>query len=172
VEPQTPPLQLSVVHALPSLQSLGVLQGVQPGMVGEPQTPPLQLSVVHALPSLQSLGVLQGVQPGMAWCAQPTPSVQESTVQALPSPQFGARPAWQPLAPPQVSTPLQGLPSSQPAFVFSSTVPSQSLSRPSQSSPPLPLRTSITACALTLAELMATALATLVKSSSAQVGVA
>ena len=79
------------MQVLPSLQSMAV----------PPQAPALQVSlVVQTLPSVQGSVLLV--------CVQPEPGLQASVVQALPSLQFGALPAWHwPLT--QVSTPSQTL---------------------------------------------------------------
>src|SRR5437899_930171 len=118
VWPQAPPVQLSVVQALPSSQSTAVshrwqpamaeswqlpsvpqassslppaavVDGPQPEVVGWAQAPASQLSVVQALPSLQSAAVVQGTQPEIVACAQ-APALHVSVVQALPSPQSAA----------------------------------------------------------------------------------
>ena len=89
--------QLSVVHALLSLQS-GAGPPVQRG--------PAQVSlVVHALPSSQPTTV-------SAWM-QPFAMSQLSAVQALPSSQLVGSPAWQ-LPFTQVSFAVHALPSEQP----------------------------------------------------------
>jgi hypothetical protein len=59
---------------------------------------------LQALPSLQELVLLE--------CWQPEAGLQESSVQALPSLQLSAVPVWQD-PPPQISLPLQALPSLQ-----------------------------------------------------------
>src|SRR5438445_54507 len=74
VRTQAPAKQLSLVHALWSLQSLAVVQGSQPPIAACVQAPAAQLSVVHALWSLQSLAVVQGSQPPIAsWVQPPAP---------------------------------------------------------------------------------------------------
>src|SRR5437660_183097 len=50
---QTPPSQVSMVQAFPSLQSAAVEQGLQPAIVLDWQTPALQDAIVQALPSSQ-----------------------------------------------------------------------------------------------------------------------
>jgi hypothetical protein len=90
--------------------------------------------VVHGLPSLQSAAVAQRVQPAIGVWTQPSWRSQESMVHGSPSPQSGGGPGWQPACPPQISAPLHGLPSLHCAAVSSSVCPSQSLSRPSQTS--------------------------------------
>jgi hypothetical protein len=128
-----PPEQVSpVVHALPSLQLAVLLVWTQPlaplhessvqplpssQFGGGPpwHVPPEQVSpVVHALPSLQ-LAVL-----GM--CTQPLAGLHESSVQPLPSSQFGAGPPWH-VPPEQVSPVVQGLPSLQLAVLGVCTQP-------------------------------------------------
>src|SRR5207244_10793607 len=100
------PLQASsVVHGLPSLRGAALLMCTQPvgwlqpssvqgfpssQLGGAPPTqfPPLQASlVVHALPSLQGAVLL-------VW-TQPVAGSQPSSVQPLPSLQFGAGPPMQ-----------------------------------------------------------------------------
>jgi len=71
-------LQDSIVQALPSSQSLAVVQGVQPAIAVFWQTPPEQESVVQAFWSLQSTAVEQSLQPAISvyWhkrrCTSPT----------------------------------------------------------------------------------------------------
>src|SRR5205807_2291393 len=120
---QFPPLQASlVVHALPSLQGAVLLVWTQPVAGSQPssvqrlpslqlgagppvQRPPLQVSlVVQALPSLHG-GVL-------LVCAQPVVGLQLSSVQRLPSSQFGAGPPMH-CPPLQASLVVQALPSLQ-----------------------------------------------------------
>jgi hypothetical protein len=120
-------LQPSVVHTLPSLQTMGVpavhtpawqvsaplqafpsLHDVPLATTALPHTPAVQLSVVHGLLSLQSAATLHALQPAMGVCWQPLTELQESVVQAFPSLQLSAVPAahvpfW------QVSAPLQTL---------------------------------------------------------------
>src|SRR5437667_422891 len=86
---QAPPVQLSVVQALPSSQSAAVAQGTQPAMVAWAQAPASQVSVVQALVSSQSAAVVHGTQPGMvAWAH--APASQVSVVQASLSLQSAA----------------------------------------------------------------------------------
>jgi hypothetical protein len=89
-------LQVSVVQALPSLQT----------MAAPPwQLPPLQASpVVQALPSSHAAALF-------VW-TQPVAGTQESSVHGLLSSQLVAEPAWQ-LPPAQVSPVVQAFPSSQ-----------------------------------------------------------
>ena len=124
---QTPPPHASfVVHSLPSLQGSVLfafrqpLAGLQESSVqrfpssqfgaGPPtQKPPLQMSpVVQAEPSLQDW--VFG-----AW-TQPVAGLQVSSVQGLPSLQFGGTAGLQTLLT-QVSAPLQAFPSLQSAPV-------------------------------------------------------
>src|SRR3989442_1014913 len=71
---QVPAVQLSVVQALWSSQSLAVVQGSQPPIAWCAQAPAEQLSVVQALWSSQSLTVVQGWQPAIAsWLQPPAP---------------------------------------------------------------------------------------------------
>src|SRR5438477_115571 len=64
--PQTPPMQVSVVQALPSLQSEGSEQGTQPGMGScEQPAAPWQPSTVQALPSSQ-----RALPPSSTWPLQ------------------------------------------------------------------------------------------------------
>ena len=99
-------LHESFVQTLPSLQF----------SAGPPtQVPPLHVSaVVQALPSLQDavLFVL----------TQPVAGLHESSVQTLPSLQFGAGPPTQ-VPPAQVSAVVQALPSLQDAVLFAWTQP-------------------------------------------------
>ena len=84
------------MQALPSLHEAVLFGFRQPLRTS-------QTSSVQALPSEQA--------PLFATCAQLSDaSLQESVVQATPSAQFGAVPAWQTPAT-QVSTPLQNWPS-------------------------------------------------------------
>jgi hypothetical protein len=128
-----------VVQALPSLQDAVLLACVQPlptSQASSVQTlpssqlgagppthdPPAQVSlVVQALPSLHGAALLV--------CVQPVAGLQASSVQTLPSSQFGAGPPTQ-LPPEQVSAVVQAFPSSQ-GSVFG--VPPQS--PPPQMSP-------------------------------------
>jgi len=125
---QTPPAQVSlVVHELPSLQATVLLVCAQPvaglqassvqtlassqlGGAPPTHTPPAQVSlVVHALPSLHGAVLLV--------CVQPDPGLQASSVQTLPSSQFGgAPPTHVPAA--QVSPVVQALPSLQGAVLL------------------------------------------------------
>src|SRR6266481_4417480 len=119
---QLPPLHVSgVVHALPSshgsvlLRCVHPVAGLQPSSVqtlpslqssaGPPwQLPPLQVSaVVQALLSLQGSVLLT--------CVHPVAGLQPSSVQTLPSLQFGGGPPTQ-LPPLQVSLVVQALSSS------------------------------------------------------------
>ena len=75
--------QMSVVQAVPSLQSAAVVHGRQPGMVACAHTPAPQVSVVQALPSLQSAAVVHGTQPGMADSWQLPSEPQASVVQGF-----------------------------------------------------------------------------------------
>jgi hypothetical protein len=103
-------LQVSFVQTLPSLQS-----------VGPPPThePPEQASpVVQALPSLQEAVLFV--------CTHPEAGLQLSSVQPLPSSQFGAAPPTQ-LPPAQVSFVVQALPSSHEAVLFVCTHPEAGL---------------------------------------------
>src|SRR2546429_138795 len=76
---QTPPVQVSVVQALPSSQSAAVVHGTQPGMVAWAHAPASQVSVVQASVSLQSAAVVQGTQPEVVACTQ-APASQLSVV--------------------------------------------------------------------------------------------
>jgi hypothetical protein len=127
---QTPALQVSVVHGLPSLQSPGTTQGWQPeiGVFTQPERT-LHESVVQALLSLQLSGVpavqlpdwqvsaplqtfpsAQAVPFATGVVVHPVAGTQLSVVQTLPSLQTSGVPALH--APPwQVSAPLQALPS-------------------------------------------------------------
>ena len=99
-------LQLSSVQTFPSLQSGG----------GPPtHAPPLQVSfVVQALPSLHALVLFV--------CLQPVAGSHASSVQGLPSSQFGATlPTHAPSA--QTSTVVQALPSLQGAVLFTFSQP-------------------------------------------------
>jgi hypothetical protein len=107
-------LQPSVVHTLPSLQTMGVpavhapawhvsapLQ-LLPSLHDVPfettallHAPAEQVSVVHGFESLQSALMLHELQDGMGACWQPLTVLQESVVQALPSLQLSAVPAAQ-----------------------------------------------------------------------------
>jgi hypothetical protein len=126
---QTPFSQLSpVVHALPSLHEAVLLLFTQPksGLQlssvqplpssqfrAEPPThePPAQASpVVQALPSLHGSVLLA--------CTQPLAGLQESSVQALRSSQFGAEPPVQ-VPSEQASPTVHALPSSHEAVLFS-----------------------------------------------------
>jgi hypothetical protein len=125
-------LQVSVVHALPSLQvsdapavqvpawqvsaplqRLLSLHAVPLASGGFWQTPAVQTSEVHGLPSVQSLPLEQGRQPAIGTLLQPVPGLQMSVVQLLLSLQLRAEPAVQVPAW-QVSLPLQRLLSSHP----------------------------------------------------------
>ena len=98
--------QVSLVHALPSLQFVG-----EPGA----QLPPLQVSpVVQASPS--SHGALL-----LLW-THPVAGLQLSSVQTFPSLQFGAGPPTQ-LPPLHVSLVVHALPSSQGALLLVWTHP-------------------------------------------------
>jgi hypothetical protein len=123
--------QVSVVHALPSLQMGGMPAVHEPawqvssplqrlpsaheeplGKMGLLQTPAVQTSLVQGLPSAQSVAKTQDWQPGICVFWQPVTGAHESVVQALPSLQLSGVPAehtpsW------QVSLPLQTLPSRQ-----------------------------------------------------------
>src|SRR5206468_12936389 len=58
---QAPPVQVSVVQALPSSQSAAVAQGWQPAMAASAQAPAAQLSVVEAgVSSSQAAAVVGG----------------------------------------------------------------------------------------------------------------
>ena len=98
---------MSVVQALPSLQTTGV-----PAW----QLPPPQMSpAVQASPSSQAAVLLV--------CTQPEPGTQESSVHGLLSLQFKApAPAWQ-VPPEHVSPVVQALPSSHAAVLFVKTHP-------------------------------------------------
>jgi glyoxylate utilization-related uncharacterized protein len=125
---QTPPEQVSlVVHALPSSQDAVLLAYTQPvaglqessvqtlpslQLGGGPPTqiPPEQVSlVVHALPSLHGAVLLT--------CVHPVTGLQASSVQTLPSSQFGGAPPTQ-TPPAQASPVVQALASSQGAALF------------------------------------------------------
>jgi hypothetical protein len=117
-------LQPSVVHTLPSLQTIGVpavqtpawqvsapLQrfpsghAVPLGTTALLHTPAAQVSVVHGFESLQSAFTVQELHEGMGACWQPLTELHVSVVHALPSLQLSAVPAAQvPLW--QVSAPL------------------------------------------------------------------
>src|SRR5215468_5415051 len=56
-------LHTSMVQGLESLQSVVVVQRLQPGTARWPHTPASQVSVVQVFPSLQSLAVLHGMHP-------------------------------------------------------------------------------------------------------------
>jgi len=127
---QTPVLQTSLVHGLPSAQSAFTTHDSQPGMgvFWQPLTAEHE-SVVQALPSLQLSGVpaahtplwqvslplhtlasAHGVPFSTAACVQPKTGSQVSVVHTLLSLQLSAVPAVQ--APAwQVSLPLHTLPS-------------------------------------------------------------
>jgi len=77
-------LQLSVVHALPSLQSESTLQ--QPAMAVLEQSPRamIHVSLVHVLPSLQSESCVQ--QLGLTAFEQ-MPALHASIVHTIPSSQ-------------------------------------------------------------------------------------
>lgn len=94
-------LQESSVHPFPSSQF-----GGGPGM----QLPPAHVSfVVHASPSLHGLVLLT--------CVQPVAGSQASSVQMLPSSQFGAGPGTQ-FPPEHVSFVVQALPSLHGLLLF------------------------------------------------------
>jgi hypothetical protein len=131
--PQAPPLQVSVVvQASPSLHGAVLLACTHPVMVlqlssvqtfpssqlggGPPtQAPLLQASfVVQASPSLQGLLLLV--------CTHPVMASQLSSVQTLPSLQFGGGPPAQ-LPPLQVSLVVQASPSSHGAVLLALTHP-------------------------------------------------
>src|SRR5438876_760846 len=165
-----PPLQATfVVHMLPSLQGAALLvctqavawlqpsavQGLPSSQVGgapPTQFPPLQASlVVHALPSLQGAVLL-------VW-TQPVARSQPSSVQPLPSLQFGAGPPTQ-RPPLQASLVVQALPSLHGAALLAcaqpvdglqvssvQTVPSSQLARGSSDLCP-PLQASLVVQAL------------------------
>src|SRR6185369_10665959 len=76
------------------------------------QVPARQTSVVQVLPSSHWASVVQPVHAGTVVWVQPLAARQPSVVHGLPSSQMGTVPAWQTPAP-QLSTPLQALPSSQ-----------------------------------------------------------
>jgi hypothetical protein len=130
---QAPPLQVSaVVHGSPSSQAavLFVLTqpvaGLQESLVqifpslqfgaGPPaHAPPLQVSnVVQALPSSQAAALLV--------LTQPVAGSHESSVQVLPSSQFGGTPPTQ-TPPPQVSPVVQASPSLQATVLLVLTHP-------------------------------------------------
>jgi hypothetical protein len=93
-------LQVSSVQRFPSLQL---------GAAPPAQLPPEQVSfVVHALPSSQDAV--------LSVCTQPVAGSQVSSVQTLPSSQFGAAPPTQ-LPPAHVSLVVQAFPSSQDAVL-------------------------------------------------------
>jgi len=93
------------LQALPSLHESGV-PGTQLCVERSHVSTPLQ-----ALPSLQAGSPVQ--QPLLGVCVHPPSGAQPSTVQPMPSSQFGGLPLWQlPVSGLQLSTPLQGLPSS------------------------------------------------------------
>ena len=129
---QTPAVQTSFVHGLPSAQSEPIVQIWHPGMgvwmqpvmvshvstvqplvslqlraVPEVQVPPWQVSApLHTLPSVHGVPLRTGV------LAQPKTGSQVSVVQTLESLQLRTVPAVQ-VPPWQVSLPLQTLPSAQ-----------------------------------------------------------
>ena len=118
-------LQPSVVHTLPSLQTIAVPAVQTPAwQVSAPlhrlpsghavpfettallHTPAAQVSVVHGFESLQSALMLHELQDGMGACWQPLTALHVSVVHALLSLQLSAVPAahvpfW------QLSAPLQ-----------------------------------------------------------------
>jgi hypothetical protein len=120
-------LQPSVVHTLPSLQTIAVPAVHTPAwQVSAPlqrlpsghavpfvttallHTPAAQVSVVHGFESLQSAFTLQEVHDGTCACWHPVITLHVSVVHALPSLQLSAVPAAQvPLW--HVSAPLQTL---------------------------------------------------------------
>jgi hypothetical protein len=130
---QAPPLQASaVVQAFPSLHGsllftcVQPLAGLQPSSVHPllslqlsavppTQPPALQVSlVVQALPSSHAAVLLT--------CPQPVNELQLSSVQPLPSSQFGAAPPTQ-LPPLQMSLVVQALPSSHGLLLFTCSQP-------------------------------------------------
>jgi hypothetical protein len=122
-------LQLSAVHAFPSLQ-LSTVPAVQvpvwqlsaplqtfPSRHAVPlaalvfwHAPELQASMVQAFPSLQSAATEQVWHPLIGVCTQPVTGLHESVVQAFESLQLSAVPAEQ-VPDWQVSGPLHALPS-------------------------------------------------------------
>jgi hypothetical protein len=123
-----PPLHVSVVvQAFPSLHGAVLLVCVQPvaglqpsvvqtlpssqlGAAPPTQVPPEHVSlVVQALPSLHGAVLLV--------CVQPVIGLHASSVQTLPSSQFGAAPPTQ-TPPAQVSPVVQALPSLHGAVLF------------------------------------------------------
>src|SRR5436309_3173461 len=81
---QAPPVQPSVVQALPSSQSAAASQRWQSGMTESWQLPSgPQASVVQEFWSLQSAAVVQGTQPAWGWCSQTPLAAQMSVVQAV-----------------------------------------------------------------------------------------
>jgi hypothetical protein len=100
-------LQLSVVHALLSLQSSAPVPGWQ-------VLPPQMSPVVQGLPSSQGSE--------LAECTQFPLPLQESVVHGLSSLQSGPTPGWQ-TPPPQTSPTVQALPSSQASVLLVNTQP-------------------------------------------------
>jgi hypothetical protein len=83
-----PAEQTSAVAGFPSLQFALIVQQPGVGVYVPPHEPDPQASgVVQALPSLHDAVLFA--------CAHPVGLAQESSVQALPSSQLGAEPAWQ-----------------------------------------------------------------------------
>jgi hypothetical protein len=116
-------LQPSVVHTLPSLQTIAVPavqtpawqvsaplhrlpsgQAVPFGTTALLQTPAVQVSAVHGFESLQSAFTVQELHEGTGACWQPETALQASVVHASPSLQLRGVPAahvpfWQASAP-------------------------------------------------------------------------